>query len=202
MIDQTRPTTILPQAVYDGIVVHAREGKPEEVCGLVRKAGATGAELIRADNVAEERIENYAVDDKNLLLFAFHEDEMIGIYHSHPVSVAYPSPTDALIAGYPDKIYFICSLEFDDAPVIRAFQMIEHYLDLDIAALRRGVPFWENRPGLFAYYQAADQPIPPALFALTQQVTLPFYIIHDTRTDGDQAGHLVSIIEHRVVCEP
>lgn len=194
------PTITLPQAVYDEIVAHAREGKPEEICGLVRQHPVKGAEVLRARNMAAERIENYEIDDEHLLLFAFHEEEMIGVYHSHPVSVAYPSPTDALIAGYPDKIYFICSLEFDNAPVIRAFQMIEHFLDLNIAALRQGVLFWENRPGLFAYYQATDQLIPPMLTALAAQVTLPFYVIHDTREGGQHQGQIVSVIEHQIVC--
>jgi proteasome lid subunit RPN8/RPN11 len=195
------PTITLPQAVYDEIVAHAREGKPEEICGLVRQHPAKRAEVLRARNMAAERIENYEVDDEHLLLFALHEEEMIGVYHSHPVSVAYPSPTDALIAGYPDKLYFICSLEFDDAPVIRAFQMIEHFVELDMAALRRNLAFYENRPGLFAYYQATNDPIPAALTDLAEQVITPFYIVHDTRAEGDQAGHIVVVIEHQVVCE-
>ena len=32
----------MPAAVYKAIVVHAREGKPEEICGIVRGRGQGG----------------------------------------------------------------------------------------------------------------------------------------------------------------
>ena len=116
----------VPRAVRDVIVAHAREGKPEEICGIVRGRGLAAESIVRGRNIAAERIENYEVDPQTLLRqFEFEEegDEMMGIYHSHPVSVAFPSATDAWNAHYPDSIYFICSLEYDDAPVIRAFRM-------------------------------------------------------------------------------
>ena len=143
-----------------------RLGKPEEICGIIRGRGLEAYALIWGKNIAAERIENYEVDAQTLLMqFDFMEtgDEMMGVYHSHPVSVAYPSATDAWNANYPDSIYFICSLEDDDAPVIRGFRMIAHFLDLDIPALRQTLNFYETRPHLFAYYQAADQPVPDAL---------------------------------------
>ena len=93
----------------------------------MRGLGLHAAEAVRGRNIAAERIENYEVDPQTLLRqFDFEEqgDEMMGIYHSHPVSVAYPSATDAWNAHYPECIYFICSLEHDAAPVLRAFRMI------------------------------------------------------------------------------
>ena len=47
----------LPPAVYDAIVQHAREGKPEEICGVVRGRGLVAAEAVRGRNIAAERIE-------------------------------------------------------------------------------------------------------------------------------------------------
>ena len=192
----------MPQAVYAAIVDHARAGKPEEICGIVRGRGLDAFAAIRGRNIAAERIENYEVDPQTLLRqFEFEEegDEMMGIYHSHPVSVAYPSATDAWNAHYPESIYFICSLEFDDAPVIRAFKMTTHWIDLDIAALRQTLPFFETRPNLFAYYQPASQPLPAVLAALPEPPPTPFYIDYFT----DEAGavedtRVVSIVEYRV----
>jgi proteasome lid subunit RPN8/RPN11 len=46
---------------------------------------------------------------------------MIGIYHSHPRSAPYPSPTDVAMAFYPDAFYFIISLE--PRMDIRAFRI-------------------------------------------------------------------------------
>jgi hypothetical protein len=77
----------LPAALWEAIVTHAREGKPEEICGIVRGRGSTALEVIRGQNIAPERIENYDVDPQTLLKqFDFEEagDEMMGIYHSIP----------------------------------------------------------------------------------------------------------------------
>ena len=193
----------LPPAVYAAIVAHAREGKPEEVCGIVRGRGLAAYEAIRGRNVAAERIENYEVDPQTLLRqFEFEEagEEMMGIYHSHPVSVAYPSATDAWNAHYPESIYFICSLEFDDAPVIRAFKLTTHWIDLDVAALRRELAFYETRPHLFAYFQPAGQPLPAVLAALPEPPPAPFYVDYFTNEAGDvEETRLVSVAEYRVV---
>ena len=195
----------LPEAFAEQIITHAREGKPEEICGILRGRGFTAYEVIRGQNIAEERIENYTVDPQTLLLqFKFEEndDEMMGIYHSHPVSVAYPSATDAWNAYYPDSIYFICSLEDDDAPVIRAFRMITHFIEPEMAALKAQVDFYETRPGLFAYYQAANQPMPTVLQTLAQNASHPFYIVFtegdDMFSESDADVRLVELFEHPV----
>jgi len=192
----------LPAAVANAIIAHARQGKPEEVCGIVRGRGLMAFEAVTGRNIAGERIENYEVDPETLLLqFAFEDagDEMMAIYHSHPVSVAYPSATDTWNAHYPDCIYLICSLEFDDAPVIRAFRMTPHWIELDLATLRRALPFREVRPGLHAYFQENAENAPDALKAILDLTPTPFYI--DFFTDADGAlvdSRIVSIVEHPV----
>jgi proteasome lid subunit RPN8/RPN11 len=192
----------LPLAVYDEIVAHAREGKPEEICGVMRGRGTTVYEVIRGQNLAAERIENYEVDPQTLLLqFKFEEqgDEMMGIYHSHPVSVAYPSATDAWNAHYPECIYFICSLEDDNAPVLRAFRMITHWIDVDSDSLRHTLPFYETRPHLFAFFQPADRPLPEALAPIAHHVPVPFYVDFITDERGQIAeNRVVSIAELHV----
>ena len=192
----------LPAAVVAAIIAHARQGKPEEVCGIVRGRGLMAFEVVAGRNIASERIENYEVDPETLLLqFAFEDagDEMMAIYHSHPVSVAYPSATDAWNAHYPDCIYLICSLEFDDAPVIRAFRMTPHWIELDLTTLRRALPFREVRPGLHAYFQPDAHAAPDALKAICELIPTPFYI--DFFTDAGGAlvdSRIVSIVEHPV----
>ena len=188
----------LPQAIYAEIIAHARAGKPEEICGVLRGRGLVAYELIRARNMAEDRVNNYAVDQQTLLLqFKFEDtgDEMMGVYHSHPISVAYPSATDAWNAHYPDSIYLICSLEFDDAPVIRAFRMTPHFLDLDIETLKSMLPFYETRPHLFAYYQDAAAELPAALTEITQTATTPFYVVFYEDSDWSEA-RVVSLHEY------
>lgn len=192
----------LPSTVIETIVAHAREGKPEEVCGVVRGRGLAAFEATRARNIATERIENYEVDPETLLLqFAFEDsgDEMIAIYHSHPVSVAYPSATDAWNAHYPDCIYLICSLEFDHAPVIRAFRMTPHWIDLDLETLRHTLPFREVRPGLHAYFQASAEDAPDVLKAISDAISTPFYISFFTDASGAIVdSRIVSVVEYPI----
>ena len=193
-------TVQVPQQIYNEIIAHAREGKPEEICGVLRGRGMIAYELFRGRNVAHERIENYEVDQQTLLLqFKFENtgDEMMGVYHSHPVSVAYPSATDAWNATYPDSIYLICSLEYDEAPVIRAFRMITHFVDVDVAALKLTLSFYETRPHLFAYYQSAEMPVPPALQAIAAQASLPFYVVY-YEEDGEIEARIVSLHEYEI----
>lgn len=193
---------LLPQAIYDEIIAHAQAGKPEEICGILRGRGTEAFELFRAKNIATERIENYDVDPQTLMMqFEFEEagDEMMGIYHSHPVSVAWPSATDAWNAHYPDTYYLICSTEYDDAPILRAFRMVASYPDVDGESLRRSLPFREVRQGLFGYYQAADRSTPRSLHAVASGLSLPFYVVF-TVDEGGTVDELrfVEISEYRV----
>jgi len=177
----------LARTVHDGIIAHAREGKPEEICGILRGRDGRATSLYRARNLAEDRIDNYDVDPQTLLKqFEFEEagDEMVAIYHSHPVSVAYPSATDAWNAHYPETYYLICSLEFDDAPVLRAFRIEPHWPDEDIDAARSAVPFEEVRPGLFGYYQAAGARIPKELVEFLAGSAPPLYIVFAVDESG------------------
>lgn len=178
---EMQESLVLSQAIYNEIVAHARAGKPEEICGVLRGRGNQAVELIRAQNIAADKVENYEVDPQTLLLqFKFEEagDRMLAIYHSHPVSVAYPSATDAWSAHYPDVYYLICSLEFDDAPVLRAFRLLPDYPDMDLDQLRQQLPFYETRPGLFGYYQAKDTALPAVLETVAEDVSPPFYIVY------------------------
>lgn len=203
MSRQVAEPVYITRAIAEAIIAQARAGKPEEVCGVLRGRGMRAVEAIAGRNIATDRIQNYEVDPQTLLLqFEFEDagDEMMGIYHSHPVSEAYPSATDAWNAHYPDAVYFICSLEYDDAPVIRAYRMTTHFLDLDLATLRGALDFYETRPGLFAYYQAAERPAPLVLANLAAVAPAPFYVVHFQPAEAvDQGeGRVVSIIEHPV----
>ena len=193
-------TVQLPQHIYDEIIAHARAGKPEEICGVLRGRGLVAEELFRGRNIARDRIDNYEVDEQTLLLqfkFGNTGDEMMGVYHSHPVSVAYPSATDAWNATYSDSIYLICSLEFDDAPVIRAFRMITHFLDVDVATVKTALPFYETRPHLFAYYQSTESAVPPVLAEIAKEAPLPFYVVYYEEGQEVEA-RVVSLHEHPI----
>lgn len=185
----------LPRAVHNAIVAHARAGKPEEICGIVRGRGLDAIEAIPARNIAAERTENYTVDPQTLLLqFDFEDagDAMMGIYHSHPASVAYPSATDAWNAHYPESVYLICSLEDDAAPVLRAWWLVAQTIAPQWETLRAALPFREVRPGLWGWF--AD---PQALAPETvPSVESPYYLVFALTEEGGWIdGRLVTVRE-------
>lgn len=60
-----------------------------------------------------------------MLAIEAHGDELCAIYHSHPHSPAYPSPTDVAQAYYPDAIYLIVSLQERAQPIMRGFRIVD-----------------------------------------------------------------------------
>lgn len=113
------------QAVIDEIIAHAREDLPNECCGLI---GGEGERMLAAHRTrnAEESPLRYSVHpmDQFKLMEAIEEggEELVGIYHSHPASEAYPSQTDINLAElWPDPAYLICSLADPDSPEVRGF---------------------------------------------------------------------------------
>jgi proteasome lid subunit RPN8/RPN11 len=93
----------------------ALESNPYECCGLLsgKMDLITAAHPLR--NEADNPLTNYFASPEDMfkamrrMREAGHE--MVGIYHSHPRSKAYPSPTDVKMAFYPEAVYFIISLE-------------------------------------------------------------------------------------------
>jgi proteasome lid subunit RPN8/RPN11 len=114
------------QAVIDEIVAHSREDAPNECCGLIGGRDGEARTVYRAKNAFASPT-RYHVEDGDLFRIVEREipaagEELVGIYHSHLVSEAYPSQTDINLAdGWPDPLYLICSLADREAPVVRAF---------------------------------------------------------------------------------
>jgi proteasome lid subunit RPN8/RPN11/molybdopterin converting factor small subunit len=116
----------LPPAIADAIVQHAREQGTLECCGLIAARGGVPTRTIRCANVAATPSIRYRIDPREQLA-AFRSmdaagEELFGIYHSHPASVAFPSPTDRMEAYYPEALYVLVSLR-SGAPELRAFRI-------------------------------------------------------------------------------
>ncbi len=54
-----------------------------------------------------------------------HNEELFGIYHSHPHSPAEPSATDLEQAEYPEALYIIVSLNTKGVLEMRGFRLKE-----------------------------------------------------------------------------
>jgi proteasome lid subunit RPN8/RPN11 len=121
---------VIPRAMRDEIVAHARAGLPNEACGIL--AGRDGrAERFFPAEPDEPSPYYYRIEARDQIrIITEIEDaglELVGIYHSHVASPAYPSRTDAEQAFWPDAVYVIVSLAGGDADV-RGF----HIADLEV----------------------------------------------------------------------
>ncbi|MGH2548132.1 MAG: Mov34/MPN/PAD-1 family protein, partial [Thermomicrobiales bacterium] len=106
-------------------------------CGVI--AGKNGAitQLHRMTNL-EQSVNRYLFDDEEFYKVYWEVEnrgeELLSVYHSHPVTVAYPSKTDVEFAFWPEAVYLICSLEVEEAPVIRGFRIVDETIsELDLA---------------------------------------------------------------------
>ncbi len=111
----------------DEIIAHVRASAPHEACGLIAGRHARATRVIRCGNVHETPTTRYRIDPREQLR-AFREmddraEELVAIYHSHPVSQPYPSPTDRAEAHYPDAFYILVSLRTGE-PEVRGYRIL------------------------------------------------------------------------------
>ncbi len=103
--------------------VHA-DGHREEACGIVAGENGQPVRFIPVENV-EHSPTRYRADDRDVLRIQRELDQgeldILGIFHSHTHTAAYPSSTDVTLAiGWPDQIFLIASL-MHEQPRLRAF---------------------------------------------------------------------------------
>lgn len=109
-------TLVVPERVRDAVLSHAREGAPEEVCGVL--AGERGdvhrvAARHPAENAAADPLTRYEIDPREQLELLEAIDDagrgVVGFYHSHPRGPPEPSDTDAAEATWPGRSYAIAA---------------------------------------------------------------------------------------------
>ena len=101
---------------------------PDEGCGLLlgREDGHV-VEVVVSPNVARSA-KVYEIDSRvTLQAYRRADDEglaVLGVFHSHTHSEAYPSPTDIAQAPDPQWHYVVISLQ-DVPSVIRSFRIVD-----------------------------------------------------------------------------
>jgi [CysO sulfur-carrier protein]-S-L-cysteine hydrolase len=115
----------ISEALIDEMVAHARDDLPNECCGMIGGREGEARSVIRVENSAASPL-RYEMDPQEQYnaLKAIEDDggELLGIYHSHTKSAAYPSQTDVNQAvAWPEQIYVIVSLADEDAPDVKAY---------------------------------------------------------------------------------
>ncbi len=102
-------------AVLERLEREARRAAPRECCGFLAGRRGLIEVVYPLRNAAARPTVEYFADVRDVLeafrTMRARGEELLGIYHSHPASAAYPSATDVERAYYPEAVYFIISLQ-------------------------------------------------------------------------------------------
>jgi len=116
----------LDRVFFDEMVEHGLAAFPNEACGLLAGKEARPVKFFAMTNQDASPV-SYRLDPKEQLkVFDEIDDEgwdLLGIFHTHTHSEAYPSETDQKQAFYPDALYLLMSLSDREAPVLRGFRI-------------------------------------------------------------------------------
>lgn len=121
----------LPNEQRDTMVATCIRALPEEGCGLLLGVSsgpdAVVSEIVPSVNVARSA-KLYEIDSRVLLKVFRRADaeglEVLGVFHSHTHSEAYPSPTD--IGQAPDPAWHYLLVSLRDVPtVLNSYKIVE-----------------------------------------------------------------------------
>lgn len=116
------------------IIQHCREEYPKEACGIlagkiVEHSILNIERIYKMKNISENPETCYFMEpEEQFKVFKEMRNlnlKLVGIYHSHTGTSAYPSKRDVDMAFYPEAIYVIISLKNFDNPDVRGFKIIE-----------------------------------------------------------------------------
>jgi proteasome lid subunit RPN8/RPN11 len=118
----------IQREVIKDIIAHAKQEEPGECCGILAGRDNLITRLFKLTNIQTDP-DRYEMDPKEQVQ-AFEEIdrsnmELLGIYHSHPHSPAFPSLVDISRAFYPTIAFFIISLLNEENPELKAFEIVE-----------------------------------------------------------------------------
>ena len=138
-----------PQALQQELIEHAREGDPDEVCGILGGTDGRVECVFRVANAADtvaasrglfrdrdtgvatagRKPVHYFMDPKDQLRVYNELDrlglDVVGYYHSHTHTEARPSATDIRLAGDLEAHYVLVSLEDKARPAVRAWKILK-----------------------------------------------------------------------------
>ena len=108
-------TISITQSVRLAIEDHALESRPAECCGLLSGRDSIITDIHPLRNDADEPETKYFATPEDLIAATRRMREagqsLLGVYHTHPRTPAYPSASDVEMAFYPEAFYFIISIE-------------------------------------------------------------------------------------------
>ncbi len=135
---------VFPLSLRQQLIEHAREGDPDEVCGILGGRAGEVTRVFRVRNTAEAVTAergvfrdrdsgaapgrapvHYYMDPRDQLRVYNELDDLgldvVGYYHSHTHTEARPSPTDVRLATDLAPLYVLVSLTHE--PDVRAWRI-------------------------------------------------------------------------------
>jgi len=127
---------ILPRAVRDAVIAHARAAAPSECCGVLIGSEGAITSAVAANNLSGNP-NRFLVDPADHIRASREARaaglDVVGFYHSHPHSAAVPSETDLAEAWtYPNHLHLIVGLTGEAADV-RVYRFTGEKFELEIA---------------------------------------------------------------------
>lgn len=151
-------SVVLAAEIVEAMIAHAYTCHPEESCGLLAGPSAVDIRMAYPLTNALHTHTNYTIEPSEHIKALRHADrhgwELVGVFHSHPHTRAYPSPTDVRLAMEPDWLYVLVGMERFDRPAIRGFHIREQ--QVDEVPLELGHPHSTLSP-----FPLPDFPTPP-----------------------------------------
>ena len=118
----------IPARCCEEMVAHCRSRYPKEACGILAAVTLDGpvTQVYPMTNVEDSPI-GYSMDPKEQLSvekqMRSRGQRMVGVYHSHTASDAYPSSVDVSLAISPDISYVLVSLKDRQQPVVKSYRI-------------------------------------------------------------------------------
>jgi len=122
------------KTIYQKMLDHAKRESPLECCGLLGGKDKTVQKSFELQNTEKSPVLYSMSPQEQMKVFEEMEKEsmeMIGIYHSHPRTIPFPSETDVKLTFYPDVSSVIISLREEESPVMKAFQVTKEAIYLE-----------------------------------------------------------------------
>jgi [CysO sulfur-carrier protein]-S-L-cysteine hydrolase len=116
---------LIPSQAREAMLRHAISCLPEEACGLIAGDVDGAIRMVYPLTNAQRSTIAFTIEPVEHFRALQHADrngwELIGVFHSHPTSGAYPSPTDIAQAAEPNWLYIVIGLRAE--PELRVFRI-------------------------------------------------------------------------------
>ena len=119
---------IFKKDMRDILIEQSKAEFPNEACGILAGKDNKIKKIYRMAN-SDRSAKTFLMDPKEQLSVMKEirnlNLEMVGIYHSHSETEAYPSSHDIELAYYPESSYVIVSIKEKLKPQIKSFKIVE-----------------------------------------------------------------------------